>query len=45
MLTLLTSEATKLLDGDGPERATALLAALAQDADGSSVPIDVADPE
>jgi len=41
----LTSEATKLLDGGGPERATALLAALAQDADGSRVPIYVADPE
>jgi len=41
----LTSETTKLLDGGGPERATALFAGLAQDADGSRVPIDVADPE
>src|SRR5208283_2435405 len=38
-------KATEVLDGVGPERATALLAPLAHDPDGPGVPVDVADPE
>jgi hypothetical protein len=41
----VVGKATKMLDGIGPERATALLAALAHDPDGPRVPVDVADPE